>query len=61
MQPYSDPRLREPRELIGLAHKLHASGFLTFRKKARSKVGVFTVAKKDDWLRLVFDHLFHFP
>ena len=53
--PYTDPVLRRRGEMESLVRKLAATGFLTFRKMARSKVGVFCVAKKDDQLRLIFD------
>ena len=46
--PYTDPVLRRRGEMESLVKKLAATGFLTFRKIARSKVGVFCVAKKDD-------------
>ncbi len=39
-------------ELVGL---LQTAGVLGFRKRARSKVGVFTVVKTDGSLRLVVD------
>ena len=53
--PYTDPVLRRKGEMEGLVRKLAATGFLTFRRVCRSKVGVFCVAKKDDQLRLIFD------
>ena len=53
--PYTDPVLRRRGEMESLVKKLAATGFLTFRKIARSKVGVFCVAKKDDQLRLILD------
>ena len=53
--PYSDPVLRRKVEMEGLVRKLAATGFLTFRRAARSNVGVFCVAKKDHQLRLIFD------
>ena len=35
--------------------KLHHRGLLAYRMKANTFVGVFTVAKKQDQLRLIFD------
>ena len=53
--PYTDPVLQRPGELRRLVNKLHETRFLTFRRVCRSKVGIFTVAKKDGLLRLIFD------
>ena len=55
VQPYSDPHLRGGEGLRGLVDRLLPTGFLTFRRRAIAKVGVFTVAKKDGSQRLVFD------
>ena len=55
VQPYSDPHLRGEEGLRGLVDRLLPTGFLTFRRRALAKVGVFTVAKKDGSQRLVFD------
>ena len=55
VEPYTDPALQEPGELRRLVDKLHETRFLTFRRVCRSKVGIFTVAKKDGLLRLIFD------
>ena len=46
--PYTDPVLRRRGEMKSLVRKLAATGFPTPRKRARSKVGVFCAAKKDD-------------
>ena len=53
--PYTDPLLTDRDTLLDLVAKLVRSGVLGFRKKYRSKVGLFTVIKKDGSLRLVVD------
>jgi hypothetical protein len=55
VKPFYDPALRQPSEMRRLLYRLHDINFWTFRTKASAKVGVFTVAKKDGMLRLVFD------
>ena len=54
--PYSDPALRSPRTMATLVRRLFDAGVLGFRRRARSFVGLFTVAKPGkDELRLVVD------
>ena len=54
-RPFIDNNLRNPKEMHRLVRRLFGLGLVTFRRKARAKVGVFTVAKKDGMLRLVSD------
>ena len=53
--PYSDPALGDPAVLQNFMGELSSAGVLSFRKRCRSKVGVFFVVKKDGSLRLVVD------
>ena len=53
--PYTDPRLRDRRAMMDLVRSLHAGGRITWRRRCLCKVGVFTVAKKDNSQRLIFD------
>ena len=55
VKPYTDPLLRSRASLLELVRKLHVHHLITFRRVARAKVGVFTVVKKDESLRLIFD------
>ena len=55
IEPYTDPFLKVKKNMLGLVRKLKDIGFVTFRRKRRARVGVFTVSRKDDMLRLVFD------
>lgn len=55
IEPYTDPRLRRRSEMLHLVRTLAAQQFVVFRTRRRARVGVFTVARKDDMLRLVFD------
>ena len=52
---YSDPELRDRVSLLKLILLLKNRGLICFRTFRRAIVGVFTVAKKDSWLRLIFD------
>ena len=53
---YTDPLLKNPKKMRELVLLLHRAGVLGFRRKARAKVGVFTVTKsKAGQLRLVVD------
>jgi hypothetical protein len=45
-KPYTDPLLKRKGQMEGLLQKLHQIDFLTFRRRARAKVGLFTVEKK---------------
>ena len=54
-QIYTDPLLKEPAVLLGLIRELKKRGLVVFRRARKCCVGVFTVAKKLDKLRLVFD------
>jgi hypothetical protein len=46
VMPYSDPALHDPRVLKDLVRKLYSANVLTFRRKAKNKIGAFTAAKK---------------
>ena len=52
---YSDPRLHDRAALLELAKDLQVNGLIQFRTHRRTQVGVFTVYKKGNRLRLVFD------
>ena len=51
---YTDPALRRYDVLLDLALSLHKRGLLVFRLRRTGQVGVFTVAKKENKLRLIF-------
>ncbi|CAE8674891.1 unnamed protein product [Polarella glacialis] len=56
LTPYWDPKLNRSRGArIGLYQALHRVGLLTFRRRAKAKVGFFVVAKKDGMQRLIVD------
>ncbi|CAE8600432.1 unnamed protein product, partial [Polarella glacialis] len=56
LTPYWDPKLKRSRGArIGLYQALHRVGLLTFRRRAKAKVGFFVVAKKDGMQRLIVD------
>ncbi|CAE8642006.1 unnamed protein product [Polarella glacialis] len=56
LTPYWDPKLKRSRGTrIGLYQALHRVGLLTFRRRAKAKVGFFVVAKKDGMQRLIVD------
>ena len=52
---YSDPAPRRYDVLLDLALSLHSWGLLVFRMRRAGQVGVFTAAKKDGKLSLIFD------
>ena len=43
---YTDPLLKDRQTMLGLAHKLHAKGILTFRLVSRCHIGCFTVKRR---------------
>ena len=51
---YTDPILKQPRHIRLLMHHILRRGLIVFVRQRRAKVGVFTVGKKDDSLRLIF-------
>ena len=54
--PYTDPVLTSSPQLMhDLIVKLHELGLIVFKRAKVATVGLFTVAKKDGTLRLVFD------
>ena len=55
VETYSDPAFRDPAVFKCFLRRLHERGLLTFRQKCRSKVGVFFVCKKDQFIRMVLD------
>ena len=55
IDPYTDPALRDPKALRELVKVLFDLGLVVFRSKRRGVIGVFCVAKKGGWLRLIFD------
>ena len=52
---YTDPALKEHKHMRGLVSRMHSMGVCVFTLVRHCIVGAFTVAKKDHWLRLVFD------
>ena len=55
IKPYVDPILQDRGQMLGLIHRLAQRALVTFRLVKRLGVGVFTVIKKGDLLRLIFD------
>ena len=54
--PYWDPKLRKSRrQRIALYQGLWRRDLLTFRRREKGRIGVFTVKKKDGWQRLIID------
>lgn len=53
--PYTDQALRSHEAILDLSLRLKEIGFVGFRRQRRCRIGVFTVARKDAMLRLVFD------
>ena len=55
-RPFSDPIIRaRPSVYARLLHRLHGAGLVTWRRRAVTEVGVFTVWKKDGRQRLIID------
>ena len=53
--PYFDPKLREPSARRQLGLRLSSLGLAAGRRYKKSVVGIFTVTKKENMQRLVFD------
>ena len=54
--PYWDPKLRKSqKQRIALHQSLWRRDLLTFRRREKGRIGVFTVKKKDGWQRLIID------
>ena len=54
--PYWDPKLRKSRrQRIALYQGLWRRDLLTFRRREKGRIGVFTVNEKDGWQRLIID------
>lgn len=56
IRPYWDPRLRASRTArTQLYVRLFQQGLLSFRRRLKSRAGIFTVRKKDGMQRLIID------
>ena len=53
--PYMDPLLRKSQAMSELLRTLEDRGLIVWRTSCRGTVGYFTVAKKNDKLRIIFD------